>query len=471
MAHYKCSVCDYIIDEEKDAINWNSLPDDWVCPVCESPKTYYILVDEAYDAAGIDMPAADSEITSDISPDTLPGVNRVESYFDDINMIAETGKSIIEPMRTIKPVISWDDILIKGAQLSKLPLNKDEAVFSQTIIGPKAAHPLILETPIFVTHMSFGALSKEAKIALAKGSASVKTAIGSGEGGILPDEFEHAYRYIFEYVPNHYSVSEENLKKSDAIEIKFGQSSKPGMGGHLPGDKVTADIASIRGLTEGVDIVSPSHFEDIQNKKDLAEKVEWLRNTSGGKPIGIKLAAGHIEADMEFAVSANPDFITLDGRAGSTGASPKFIKSATSVPSIFALYRARKFLDDKGIKHISLIITGGLRISSDFVKALAMGADAVAIGTTALIAIGCKQYRICHTGQCPMGITTQNPSLRKRLDIEKAATRLANFLSVSTEELKEFARLTGNNNMHNFSISDLCTTNSEISTHTSIRHV
>jgi glutamate synthase domain-containing protein 2 len=257
----------------------------------------------------------------------------------------------------------------------------------------------------------------------------------------------------------------------DAIEIKIGQSVKPGMGGHLPANKVTKEIAQIRGFPEGVDIISPAHFEDIRNKDELKTKVEWLREASGGKPIGIKLAAGHVEADLEVALYAEPDFVTLDGRPGATGAASKFVKSAASVPTIFALFRSRKYLDEKGADGVSLLITGGLRISPDFAKAMALGADGVAIGTAALMAAGCQQYRICHTGNCPVGVTTQDPKLRARLDVEKSARRLENFLRVSTEELKNFARMTGNNDIHGLAISDLCTTNSEISNHTDVEHV
>jgi glutamate synthase domain-containing protein 2 len=199
--------------------------------------------------------------------------------------------------------------------------------------------------------------------------------------------------------------------------------------------------------------------------------VDWLRKTSGGRPIGIKLAAGDIEADFEFAVYAEPDFITIDGRAGATGSAPKFVKASTSIPTLFAIYRARKYLDENEVTDVSLTITGGLRISSDFAKALALGADAVAISTSALIAIGCQQYRVCNTGKCPMGIATQDPDLRRRLDIDQAAQRLENFLRISTEELKDFARLTGNNDVHGLAVSNLCTTSSEISNYTAIAHV
>jgi glutamate synthase domain-containing protein 2 len=266
-------------------------------------------------------------------------------------------------------------------------------------------------------------------------------------------------------------VTEENLKRANAIEIKIGQSAKPGLGGHLPGRKVTAEVAAVRGFPEGADILSPAHFDDVRNPDDLKKKVTWLREQSGGRPIGIKLAAGNVEADLEVVLYAEPDFITLDGREGGTGSAPKFIKDAASVPTPFALYRARKFLDEKRAEDISLLITGGFRVSSDFAKALAMGADAVAIGTAAMMAIGCQQYRICNTGKCPVGIATQDPELRARLGVERSAERLTNFLNVCTKELKEFARLTGNDDVHSLSVEDLCTTNSEISGHTSIEHV
>jgi glutamate synthase domain-containing protein 2 len=416
-----------------------------------------------------------SEVSADVVADTASVPEKTfdefETYMADIHIMSETGQSIIEPMRTRQPTFSWDDILIKGAQLSKLPLNPDQAVNAKTVIGPRAAHPMKIDSPVYITHMSFGALSKEAKIALAKGSGAVKTAMCSGEGGILPESFESSHKYIFEYVPNEYSVTPENLKQADAIEIKFGQSAKPGMGGHLPAEKVTKEIADIRGFAEGSDIISPAHFSDILNKDDLKNKVAWLRDVSGGKPIGIKFAAGNIEADLEVAIYAQPDFITIDGRAGATGAAPKFVKSAASIPTIFATYRARRYLDSHSASDISLIATGGLRISPDFAKALALGATAVAIGTTALISIGCRQYRICNTGKCPMGITTHDPALRKHLNVDTAAKRLENFLRVTNNELKDFARLTGNDDVHKLSIADLCTTNSEISEHTDIEHV
>jgi len=394
-----------------------------------------------------------------------------EEVMEDIHKISTTGRSIIEPMRTQKKVVSWDDILIKGAQLATIPLNDDEPVNLKTIIGPKAKKPLIINSPVYITHMSFGALSREVKIALAKGSAEVKTAMCSGEGGVVEESLKSSYKYIFEYVPNKYSVTNKNLKRVDAIEIKIGQSAKPGMGGHLPGRKVTSEIAKIRGFPEGSDIISPSHFSDITNREELKNTVDMLRRRSGGKPIGIKFAAGNIEDDLDIALFARPDFITIDGRPGATAAAPKIVKGATSVPTIFALNRARKYFEENEIKGVSLVITGGLRLSSDFVKAIALGADAIAIGSAALMAMACQQYRICQTGDCPVGVTTQKPELRTRFSIEHSAKKLKNFLHVSNEELKTFSRLTGHNNIHEFCIDDLVTDNLKISNFTKVQHV
>ena len=466
---YECDVCGHLYDEGNEKKRFNEEPDDWACPVCASDKTQFKPKEERASAnINVEEKAGDTE---EYLSQWRRTSDDFETHMADVHAIAETGQSISEPMRTRVKSISWDDILIKGAQLAKRPLDAKEPVNTQTVIGPRAQQPLVIENPIYVTHMSFGALSREAKIALAKGSAFAKTAMCSGEGGILPESLDNAYKYIFEYVPNKYSLTDEYLSRVDAVEIKIGQSAKPGMGGHLPGNKVTKEIAEIRGFPEGTDITSPPHFKDIKNKDDLKKVVSSLREKTSGKPIGIKLAAGNIEADIEIALFAKPDFITIDGRAGATGSAHKFVKASASVPTIFALYRARKFLDSKGADNVSLLITGGFRVSPDFAKAIALGADAVAIGTAALMALGCQQYRICNTGKCPIGITSQNPELRSRLDINKSAKRVENFLKVSKEELADFARLTGNKDIHDLSIEDLCTVNSEISNYTAIEHV
>ncbi|MBP7706891.1 MAG: rubredoxin [Candidatus Aminicenantes bacterium] len=467
MGKYRCRICQYVYDERTEGISFAALPPDWVCPVCGAAKSEFERVEDEPELA---PPPAEPAREPKTVDDLRRASDELETRMADIHRVALTGESVVEPMRTRKPVVSWDDVLIKGAQLARRPLDRDDPVDTRTVIGPRAAKPLVLGTPILVSHMSFGALSKEALSALALGSAAAGTALGSGEGGILEDALGQAQKFIFEYVPNRYGATPENLKRVDAVEIKFGQSAKPGMGGHLPGSKVTAEIAAARGFPEGVDIVSPSRFADIVTREDLRRKIDELREISGGRPVGVKFAAGDVEADLDFALAGGPDFVTIDGRAGSTGAAIKVVKDATSVPTVYALDRARRWLEARGVEGVSLIVTGGLRVSSDFAKALALGADAVAIGTAALMAIGCQQYRICDSGRCPVGIATQDPGLRARLDVEEAARGLANFLRVSTEELQAFVRLTGHGAVRELSVADLVTTNSEISAHTSIPH-
>ena len=390
-------------------------------------------------------------------------------YMEEIHEMAVTGKSISGAMGTQMPMPNWDDILLLGAQLNPAPLNDGDPVITTTVIGKNAKKPMVLDSPVYISHMSFGALSQEIKTALSKGSAMARTAMCSGEGGILSEEKAAAYKYIFEYIPNKYSVTDENLRSSDAIEIKIGQGTKPGMGGHLPGEKVTAQIAAFRGKKEGEDVQSPSKFPELKTKEDLKEMVAMLRARSDGRPIGIKIAAGRIERDLEYCVYAEPDFITIDGRGGATGSSPYFLREATTVPTIYALYRARKYLDSIH-SDISLVITGGLRVSADFAKAIAMGADAVAVASAALIAAACQQYRICGSGNCPVGSATQNPELRARMKVDASAQRVANYLNVSLSELKTFARITGHSDIHDLSVDDLVTINREISEYTNIRH-
>ena len=471
MGKFVCTVCGFVYEGD-------AAPDE--CPVCHQPASKF-REEPAENAQAGDLNSDRKEpegesgqkagiCSADLEYDkNFYRIDKSCRYMEEIHQMAVTGKTIGGSMGTRMPMPNWDDILLLGAQLNPAPLADDAPVSTMTVIGKYAKKPMILENPVYVSHMSFGALSKEIKVALAKGSAMAKTAMCSGEGGILPEEREASYKYIFEYIPNKYSVTDENLRNADAIEIKIGQGTKPGMGGHLPGEKVTEEIAALRGKKPGEDIQSPSKFAELNTKEDLKEMVTMLRNRSDGRPIGIKIAAGRIERDLEFCVFAEPDFITIDGRGGATGSSPLFLREATAVPSIYALYRARKYLDSVK-SDISLVITGGLRISADVAKALAMGADAVAVASAALIAAACQQYRICGSGNCPVGIATQNPALRERLKVEQSAQRVANYLNVTLAELKSFARITGHSSVHDLSVDDLVTINREISEFTNIRH-
>lgn len=469
MSKPQCPLC---LFEYVGNTPWPEVEGDWSCPMCGTPKGQFTPPDAS-------MTTDPSPAPAPISPDSpehyLAEWRRDEDTFEthmaDIHAMAIHGKSLSEPMRSQLPCFDWKDILIRGAQLARHPLNKDQPVQTETVIGPGAKTPLVIQGPLFVSHMSLGALSPEAKLALAQGSAMAKTAMCSGEGGILDDSLQAAHRYIFEYVPNRYSATDAYFQQVDAVEIKIGQSAKPGMGGHLPGNKVTAQIAQLRGFEEGQEITSPAHFPELNTEADLKRMIDSLRDKTGGKPIGVKIAAGHLRDDIAFALAAGPDFLTIDGRAGGTGSAPKSVKDATSIPTIFALARAREVLDAHHADEVSLIITGGLRVSSDFAKALALGADAIALATSMMMALGCQQYRICNTGLCPVGIATQDPTLRARLNVEQSAQRVCNYLSVCNEELKHFARLTGNDSVHSLSNSDLCTASSEISNSTGIEHV
>ena len=462
MAIYQCPICGVIFDEEKEGRKLEELT---VCPVCKQPVSRFERIDEGKE------PEMATNANGSLAYDSqYARQDKHSRYMKEIHEMAVSGKSLDSSMGTRMPLPNWDDILLLGAQLNPPPMLDHDPVETRTVIGKHARKPMVLESPIYISHMSFGALSREAKIALSRGSAMAKTAMCSGEGGILPEEKAAAYKYIFEYIPNKYSVTDDNLRSADAIEIKIGQGTKPGMGGHLPGEKVTAEIAALRGKKPGEDIQSPSRFSEICSKEDLKAMVTMLRERSDGRPIGIKIAAGHIEQDLEHCIYAKPDFITIDGRGGATGSSPLLLRESTSIPTIYALSRARKYLDAVQ-SDISLVITGGLRVSSDFTKALAMGADAVAIASAALIAAACQQYRICGTGNCPMGIATQNPELRARLDVDKAAQRVANFLNVSLKELKTFARVTGHTSVHDLSVTDLVTLDRDIVTYTNIPFV
>ncbi len=447
---YICSICNYEFDEEKEGKSYEELSS---CPLCKQPKEKLIA----------------QEVTN-VEIEKVPErIDASERYMAEIQEMAKTGKTIHAAMSTKMRLPMWDNILFLGAQLNPAPLLDDAPVNTTTIIGKNAKKPMVIESPIYVSHMSFGALSREVKVALAAGTAKLKTAMCSGEGGILEEEKNTSHKYIFEYIPNKYSATKQNFMDADAIEIKIGQGTKPGMGGHLPGEKVTEEISRIRGKEMGKEIQSPSKFPELNSKEDLKNMVDYLREASEGRPIGIKIAAGRVEKDLEYCVYANPDFITIDGRGGATGSSPLFLRESTTIPTIYALARARRYLDSHG-KDIALVITGGLRVSSDFAKALAMGADAVAISTAALIAAGCQQYRICGSGNCPMGVATQDNELRKRIKVEEASERIYRFLHVSNEELKTFARVLGKDDVHKITIEDMCTLDKEIAKYTEIPH-
>ena len=351
----------------------------------------------------------------------------------------------------------WDDIQIVTAQLARRPLLDDVEVSTGVTIGSNAAAPLELDIPLFVSDMSFGALSEEAKVSLAKGAELAGTGICSGEGGMLPEEQQANSRYFYELASGRFGWNIDKVAKVQAFHFKFGQGAKTGTGGHLPGHKVTGRIAEVRSLNEGEPAVSPATFPNLTTIEDYREVAAAVRETGRGIPIGAKLSAQHVEADTDAALDIGVDYIILDGRGGGTGAAPTVFRDHISVPTMAALARARHHLDTSDRADVTLVITGGLRTHTDFVKALALGADAIAVSNSAMQAIGCIGMRACHTDNCPVGIATQKKDLRLRLIIDDAAARLARFFEASVELMAVLARACGHDSLSGFTVDDLTT--------------
>jgi glutamate synthase domain-containing protein 2/rubredoxin len=423
-------MCGQLYDDDKEAVKFVDLPDTWSCPICAAPKNLFEPIEE---------------VVPEKNQATDQGVVAIENDTALIQNMALTGETVIEPAGTRYAVANWKDIVILSGQLANKPLDETTKVNLKTVIGRKTRQPMELDSPIIVSHMSYGALSKDNKVSIAKGAARIGAAVGGGEGGLLPEELASAHKYIFEYVPNLYSVTPENLLKVDAVEIKIGQSAKPGLGGHLPAQKVSPEIAKMRGREPGKDIISPPAFERINSMWDLLVLVQELREKTGGKPIGIKIAANKIEEDLAWVKKSTADFVTIDGRGGGTGAAPNILKDIAGVPTHLALYRARKFLDKNEMEEVDLIVTGGLRTSGDFIKAIAMGADAVAISTAVLTALAAPGDLV-------------------------AEQKVGNFLQASNNELAMWSRAIGKDDIHELSVADLATVSKEISDFTNIKH-
>lgn len=365
----------------------------------------------------------------------------------------------------------WDDLQVMVAQMAKKPLMEEAAVATELVIGPKAKRPLTLKIPLFVSDMSFGALSEEAKIALATGAELAGTGICSGEGGMLPEEQAANSHYFYELASASFGFDEEKLKRVQAFHFKGGQGAKTGTGGHLPGSKNIGKIAEVRGIEAGTDAVSPPTFKDLNTVEDFKRFADRVREVTGGIPIGFKLSANHIEEDIQFALDASADYIILDGRGGGTGAAPEIFRDHISVPTIPALARARRYLDQQGASgRVTLIITGGLRVPMDFVKAMALGADGVAISNSAMQAIGCVAARMCNTNNCPAGIATQKADLRQRLNVEKSARQLANFFVASSDLMKVMARACGHDALAKFEKRDLATWHQDMARLSGVRY-
>jgi glutamate synthase domain-containing protein 2/CDGSH-type Zn-finger protein len=362
-----------------------------------------------------------------------------------------------------KDLPHWDDIQILPAQLAKKPLLDEHSVSTAVTIGPRAQRPLALKIPLFVSDMSYGALSEEAKTALSRGAELAGTGICSGEGGMLEEEQAENTRYFYELASARFGWKLELVERVQAFHFKGGQGAKTGTGGHLPGDKVQGKIASVRGLEPGQSAISPATFPDLTTTADFRALADEVRDRSGGIPIGFKLSANRIESDIDFALEASADYIILDGRGGGTGAAPLIFRNHISVPTIPALARARKHLDATVGRDVTLVITGGLRVAEDFAKAMALGADAIAVSNSAMQAVGCIAARMCNSNNCPAGVATQKPELRARLNVQTSAERLARYFQASVELMQVLARACGHDDLSKFCPEDITTWKRELS--------
>ncbi len=383
------------------------------------------------------------------------------------------GKSVVASMGSLKTLpFSIEDLYFVPAQIKKIPLNREDNVNTELVVGVYAQKPMKVKSPIMVSGLSFGAVSKATKLVIAETAKKLGIGFNSGEGGVLSEELMNGENIIVQYSTGRFGVDEKLLKSGAAIEIRFGQGAYPGKGSYLPAEKMTDEVARMRGLKSGEAANSPAHHHDILNPKELKEKVSWLREIGEGVPVGAKIGCGDVEADIKLLAEAGVDFIALDGFGGGTGATDKYVRENVGIPIFTAIPRAYNALNDLGLKkHITLIASGGLRSSADFAKCLALGADGVYIGTAALIAINCEQYRICYTGRCPTGITTQDPVLSKQIDHDICVNRLSNFIEVSTREIADLTRIVGKDDVSKLDKDDMVSVDRNLSRATGVRWV
>ena len=392
----------------------------------------------------------------------------------NIKDVSITGKSVVGSMGSQKNFpFSLDDLYFVPAQVNKIPLNLEETVKTTISIGPQTKKPLKLTSPLMVSGMSFGAVSKNVRLVISKTASKFKIGFNTGEGGITDEEKDVGLDYrIVQYSTGRFGIDEKILKSAAAVEIRFGQGAYPGKGSYLPAEKITNEIAQTRGLKPGEASYSPAHHPDMTDQKSIKDKVTWLREVTGGAPIGAKIGCGDVKADVSVLASVGVDFITLDGFGGGTGATDLYIRDNVGIPVLAALPQASQTLQKLGLNDkISLIASGGLRNSADFAKCLALGADAIYIGTAALIAINCQQYRICYTGLCPTGVATQDPKLMEQLDVEEGVKKLANYMELSTEEIANLTRIVGKNDIKQLNLDDLISSQRELALLTRVKWI
>jgi glutamate synthase domain-containing protein 2 len=385
---------------------------------------------------------------------------------DDIHIKSELGRYRMRGFSIFKKIPTFDDLTFLPGTLTRFVIEGyRERCETKTVLGPLAKRPLELDIPVYITGMSFGALSYEAKVALARGATMAGTATCSGEGGMIPDERRYSSKWFYQCIQSRYGFNPHHLRLADAVEFFIGQGCKVGLGGHLMGQKVTDQVAEMRSLPAGIDQRSPARHPDWLGPDDLSIKIDEIREATNGQiPIQLKLGAARVYDDVRMAAKCGPDSIYIDGMEGSTGAGPHLATEETGVPGIAAIRQARRAIEDVGKSgEITLVYAGGIRNGGDVAKALALGADAVAIGHASLMALNCNKCYHCHTGRCPVGVATQDPELRKRLDPDAAAERVYNFLHTLAIECQMMARACGKTDVHSLEPEDLAALTMEAS--------
>ena len=420
----------------------------------------------------------------------LPWTGTERSYsfppevIGQVHEMAEVGRYEIRGWGAKRRMPTFDDLVFLTASLSRYPLEGyRERCDTTTVLGTRrASRPLELAIPITIAGMSFGALSAHAKEALGRAATAVGTSTTTGDGGMTPEERQASRLLVYQCLPSRYGFNLADLKAADAIEIVIGQGAKPGGGGMLLGQKVSERVAAMRTLPPGIDQRSASRHPDWTGPDDLRIKIEELREATGWeKPVYVKLGATRVEHDVKLAVASGADVVVVDGLQGGTGATQTVFIEHAGIPTLPAVRIAAEALRDIGKRdEVQLVVSGGIRSGADVAKALALGADAVSIGVPALLALGCNRptYREggqdhdatagytaigtapgychhCHTGLCPVGVTTQDPELERRLDPEVGARWMTNYLKALTMELTALARACGKSNVHHLEPDDL----------------
>lgn len=404
---------------------------------------------------------------------------------EDIQTKAESGIYRIRGYGTLRERrwATFDDLTFLPCSLTRIPLEGyREKCETKTVLGARfAEQPIELDIPIMITGMSWGALSYNAKVALAKGASEIGSSNTTGDGGMLAAERANSRTLVYEVLPSRYGIDVHHMRLSDGIELTIGQGAKPGTGGLLLDSKVSGEIARQRELPAGVDQRSPARHPDMLGPDDMIIKIEELREATDWRvPIFVKLGASRVYDDVKLAAKAGADVVVVDGMEGGTGASPAILQEHTGVPTLAAVCEARAALEDMGLYgEVQLIIAGGIRDGVDAAKAMALGADAIYIGTAALIALNCNRplyvedyHKLgtephfchhCHTGRCPVGVTTQDPELMKRLPIDEGAERVTNLLRAMTLEIQMLARACGKSDVHHLEPEDMAALTPEAS--------